>query len=227
MFGQISDTYNRIMAVNNLGGIALNQGQLDEALSFYQEGVELAHQIGGSAWMIGVFEMNLGSTYCRLQKPNIALTHLSNSSAQFEQAGSRDFLPEMMRHQAEAHLLADNLAEAEAIINKAFDLAQEQENQGEMGCSQRIKAKILLDQCQPDLAIQELQQSISLLKNVGEEYELARSRFALAKTMWYGDKESKHVKPLLEEAHNVFESLDAKMDLTAVIQFNKQIAKES
>ncbi|MEM7335429.1 MAG: adenylate/guanylate cyclase domain-containing protein [Chloroflexota bacterium] len=227
MFGQISDTYNRIMAVNNLGGIALNQGQLDDALSFYKEGVELAHQIGGSAWMIGVFEMNLGSTYCRLQKPAVALNHLSRSADQFEQAGSRDFLPEMMRHQAKAHMLADNLAEAESIINQAFDLAKEQDNQGEMGCSQRVKAEILLDQSQASLAIQELEQSITRLEAVGEEYELAKSRFTLAKTIWHAQKSSKRINPLLEKAQSVFESLDAKMDLTAVIQFNQQIAKES
>ena len=227
MFGQISDTYNRIMAINNLGGIALNQGQLDEALNFYQEGVKLARQIGGSAWMVGVFEMNLGATYCRLKQPEVALTHLAASEEQFSQAGSRDFLPEMLRHQAEAQAMADNLTEAEAIIGEAFRLAEEQENQGEMGCSQRVKGGILLDRQTPQAAITELEKSVSLLESVGEEYELARSRFLLAKAIWQEDKRPKSVNSLLEQSKSVFESLEAQLDLTAVNNFNQQIANES
>lgn len=226
MFDQLSDTYNRIMAVNNLGGIALNQGKLDEALAFYQEGVELARQIGGSAWMVGVFEMNLGAACIRKGLPNLALQHLREGESYFSQAGSRDFLPELMRHRAEALMLAENLAEAEQIIDRAFKLAAEQENQSEMGCSQRVQGKILLDQNAPQTAVSRLKQSVAILEALGESYEVAKSKFLLAKAIWRAQNECEPVEELLVECESIFSSLDAHLDLTAVAAFKQQIACE-
>ena len=223
MFGQLSDTYNRIMAMNNLGGIALNQGQLAEALTFYQDGVALAHQIGGSAWMVGVFEMNLGTTHLRLGQSDIALQHLDASEAQFKQAGSRDFLPELMRHRAEALLLAENLAAAESIIQEAFQLAEEQESQSELGCSQRVLGEILLHKTLPGKAVLELEKSVTILATVGEEYELARSRFVLARAVWLAHEDKEQVLSLLKQSLDVFTRLEAKLDLTAVQSFRQAI----
>ena len=65
IFEQMGDVYNRAIADNNLGGIALNQGRLDEALGFYESAVSAVEQIGESVWIQGVFHMNLGATRVR------------------------------------------------------------------------------------------------------------------------------------------------------------------
>lgn len=226
IFDQISDTYNRIMAVNNLGGISLNQGKLDDALDFYKEGLDLTHKIGGSAWMLGVFEMNLGATHLRLRQPAAALNHLNASEKQFSLAGSRDFLPEMLRHRASAMLLAQNLGEAEQIVDEAFALAQVQENQSEMGSSQRVRGEILLCQDVPERAIVALENSVSLLESVGEAYELAKSRFWLAKAIWLGRQDKACVLALLDQVSDVFDGLAAEMDRTAVLQFQNKVNSE-
>ncbi|MGH2523907.1 MAG: ATP-binding protein, partial [Anaerolineales bacterium] len=61
IFNQIGDLYNRAFADNNLGGIALNQGRLDEALAFYQDALQSLERIGGSAYVLGAIQMNLGA----------------------------------------------------------------------------------------------------------------------------------------------------------------------
>lgn len=226
IFDQISDTYNRIMAVNNLGGIARNQGKLGEALDFYKEGLELAQQIGGSAWMVGVFEMNIGATHLRLMQPAAALNHLNASEAQFNQAGSRDFLPELLRHRAKAMLLANQPREAEQFVREAFELAQTQNNQSEMGCSQRVQGEILLEQAAASQAAVALENSVALLEAAGEEYELAKSRFWLAKAVWEARHDSKQVLSLLTQSQSVFHQLAATMDAAAVSQFEKEVRIE-
>lgn len=224
MFKQLDDTYNRIMAVNNLGGIALNRGNLKDALTFYTEGLALAHQIGGSAWMMGVFEMNLGATYVRQKQPADALRHLKAGEAYFEKAGSRDFLPELYRHWAATLMLKkSHWQKASVRAQQALALAKEQQNQGEMGSCKRLLGELLLAMGDVDTAVATLQQSISLLESVGEAYELARSRYWLARALWQQTQSADITLPSAKQAQKTFAQLGAALDLTAVSQFIKHI----
>jgi tetratricopeptide (TPR) repeat protein len=222
MFDQIGDKYDLVVTDNNLGGIALKRGQFDNALMFYKEGLRLARQIGGSAWMVGTFHMNLGFTYVNLEDGENARTHLQTSQTFFEQAESREFLPELMRHQAEASLLVGEVDQAQSQIADSLRLAKELEMRGEEGISYGVQGRVAYE-C-GDLALAEvsLRQSTQHLAQVEDEYELARSRYWLAVVL-QASGQLDEARPLLAQAAATFERLEAGQDLTAVQKCQAQL----
>ncbi len=214
IFEQIGDVYHRIGVDNNLGGIALNQGRLDEALNFYRDALQSLEKIGGSLWILGALHTNLGHTFIRLGDVETARQHLRSSQDYFEQAQSRDWLPEVYRHCAEVELLADNLAEAETQGRKALDLARELSMKAEEGCSLRVLGEIAIARKQFKRAEEKLKRSIALLDKAGDEYELARSQLSIAK-LYITQKKQKDGHTALKRCLTVFEGLNAALDLKA------------
>lgn len=215
MFDQIGDKYNLAMADNNLGGISLNRGQFGSALIFYEEGLHILEKIGGSVWLIGVFHMNLGATYVRQSNVALARLHLDLGSDYFAQAQSRDFLPELMRHQARASKIAGELDLAREQIDESLRLARELHSRSEEGSSMRVLGQITQAQGNWAEAKHYLAQSVVILAKVGEEYELARSRHALALVL-HKLGQNEEVRPLLSQSLDTFTRLEAQVDLTAV-----------
>lgn len=215
MFAQIGDVYNQAIADNNLGGIARNRGQLDEAFHFYREGLRLAQKIGGSAWMVGVFHMNLGATYARQQDVEAAQRHLQASQRHFDQAQSRDFLPEMQRHWAEVALVAGETAAAKGKAAQALSLARELDMPGEIGCCLCMLGRIAFAEEQFADAGSLLAEGVAVLAAVADEYELARGRYWLAR-LWAATGKTEEAQALLVAANKVFARLEAVRDVTAV-----------
>ncbi len=214
IFSQTGDVYNNAIANNNLGGIALNQGHLNKALSFYQDGLQLLKSIGGSIWIQGVFHMNLGATYIRQKDITNARKHLNTSREYFEQAQSRDFLPEMHRHFAEAALQAADFEAAETHANQALDLARELSMRGEEGICLRILSEITMAQNKTDHIEDRLQKSLTILKEAKDEYGWAQSHLVLAK--WYFLQNNPEAgRESLDACLPIFQRLDAALDLTA------------
>lgn len=222
MFDQTGDKYNRAMTDNNLGGIALNRGDIQNALLFYEEGLHLARQIGGSAWMVGGFHMNLGAAYVRQNDVEKARQHLQWGQGFFEQAQSRDFLPEIMRHQAEASLVAGEPGLAHEQVLESLLLARELDMPAEEGMSLRVSGQIAYEKGKPAEAERDLQQSVTILIEVADEYELARSRYWLAMVL-YASGKLEEARPLLSQAAATFARLEAEQDYAAVRDFQAKL----
>ena len=220
IFARVGDVYHRAMADSNLGEIALTHGRLDEALAFYQEALRSIEQIGGSAWMLGVFHNNLGHTFIRRGQAEAALEHLRASLKCFEQIQARDFLPELHRHFAEATLLAGQLAEAEAQGRQALSLAHELSMQSEAGSSLRVLGEIAAAQGRLDEAVQHLSESISIFSQAGDEYEGARSQLSLAQ-VYAAQGKPQEAAAALDLCAPVFERLEAALDLAAAQALRK------
>ncbi|MCP4422435.1 MAG: tetratricopeptide repeat protein [Chloroflexi bacterium] len=221
IFEQIGDVYNQAMADNNLGGIALNRGQLDDALTFYQEGLALLLKISGSTWLIGVFHMNLGATFVRRKDAEQAKHHLQEGRNFFNQVQSRDFLSETLRHLADAALLECDYKKARDWANEGLEIANELEMTGEAGCCWHVLGEIARIEGDLETAVSALQQSITLLEQVSDEYQLARSRYTLAHTL-FALEQKKDAQTWLQEASVVFARLEATLDLTAVQKLQKE-----
>ena len=176
----IGNKYSVALADNNLGGIALNQGRLDEALDFYQGALRLLEQMGGSLYVQGALHMNLGYTYVRRGEVEPARSHLQTAESYFEQAYARDWLPELHRHFAEAALLAGDLDQAQAEAERALDLARELSMRNEEGNGLRLLAQVAIAQGQLERARQFLDESIAILEQVHDQYEWACSMLVLA-----------------------------------------------
>ncbi|MAT96538.1 MAG: hypothetical protein CL608_05290 [Anaerolineaceae bacterium] len=222
IFEQIGDIYNQAAAYNNLGGIAKNRGQLEEALDYYREGLQLAEKIGSSAWMVGVFHMNLGATYVFRQDTEQAYQHLHQSRSYYDQVQSKDFLAETLRYLAEAALLDGDLAQAKAWAEEGVHLADELEMAVDAACCRCVLGQIAMAQDDLDEAESQLRQSVTMLEPLSDEYQLARSRYWLA-CLLLGIGEKQEARTQLDQAHTAFAHLDAALDLTAVQTLQKTV----
>ncbi|MCP4541245.1 MAG: AAA family ATPase [Chloroflexi bacterium] len=223
-FDQMGDVYFCAIVDNNLGGIASNQGRLDDALAFYQAALSALKRIGESSYVLGILHMNLGATFIRRDQADAARQHLYTSQDYFEQAQARDFLSEMYRHFAKTALLADELAEAEAYGQQALSLARELEMRGEEGCALRVLGEVATAQKQFETAEEYLSEGLLILQQVGDIYKGARTQLSLARA------HAAHAKPeaglaALDLCTQIFQQLGATLDLAAAQALGKDIAR--
>jgi tetratricopeptide (TPR) repeat protein len=212
IFNQAGDVHWTAVTDNNLGGLAMNQGRLDEALVFYRESLFSFEQMGASFYMSGILHMNLGAAYVRRNELDTARFHLQTSQEYFEQVQSRDFLPELYRHFAAAALHSGLLPEAWQYGQRALDLARELTNRGEEGNNLRLLAEIAGAQGDLDQAERMVDESLLILEEVGDEYEQARGRLALAR-IYIAQGHAELALPVIAQATAVLERLDARLDL--------------
>ena len=215
IFSQLGNVYNRVFIDNNLGGIALNQGRLDDALHFYRRALRSLEQIGGSLWVMGALNLNLGATYVRMGETAVAFEHLDRARELFERAKVRDLLPELHRRLAEAHLSLGATAAARREAETSMAVAEELTMLAEQGQTLRTLALIAADEGQTGDAEGLLQRSIELLGQVGDNYGLACAQLSLAEL--YGRRgEQERSVALLATCRPVFERLGAALELARV-----------
>ncbi|MCB8949316.1 MAG: tetratricopeptide repeat protein [Ardenticatenaceae bacterium] len=215
IFEQIGDIYNQAVAYNNLGGIAKNRGQISEALDYYRQGLQLTEKIGGSAWMVGVFHMNLGATFVLQQDTAEARHHLQQSRSYYEKVQSKDFLAETLRYLAEAALLDGDTAQATAWAQEGLALADELEMVVDAACCHCVLGQIALAQGDVAAAEPHLRQSVDQLISSSDEYQLAHSRYWLGRLLATKGALAE-ARKILAQAQQTFTHLDAALDLTAV-----------
>lgn len=223
IFSQMGDAYNQLITNNNLGGIACNQGRLDEAIDFYQSAVRAVEQIGGSLWAMGTLSMNLGNAYLRRGDLDTAKEQLDRSRAYYQQAQARDFLPELNRLSAELALASGDLAEAQAKGEHALALSQELKVRSEEGCSLNLLGNTALQLGRLDQAERYLVDSLAILKEVGDEYQWARSQLAFARLLAQQGSSSQSVAAL-QASIAVFEQLDAALELESALQLKRGLS---
>jgi tetratricopeptide (TPR) repeat protein len=223
-FDLLGDVYNRSFAENNLGGIALNQGRLDEALDYYHSALEALARIGGSEYVLGVLHNNLGATYLRRGEIEAGRDHLYTSLHYFERTQSRDFLPELYRHLAEAALAASELAEAETQGQKAWALARELTMRNEEGNALRVLGQVRAAQQHWPEAEQLLNDSLYALEEARDTYEAERTRLALAQT-FCAQGRCAEALTAIDQCLEVFTRLSAQLDLAAAHALQEQAAE--
>jgi class 3 adenylate cyclase/tetratricopeptide (TPR) repeat protein len=224
IFALIGNKYSLALADNNLGGIALNQGRLDEALGFYQRALRSLEQMGESLYVQGALHMNLGHTFVRRGEPEAAYEHLRAAESQFEQAQARDWLPEMYRHFAEAALISSDLDGAHAHAQKALQLARELSMRNEEGNSLRILGRIACAQGQHSAAERHLTESVGILLEIHDDYEWARSLLALAQ-LRFAQGQVARSTDALERCAPVLARLGARQEMADVQALQGQIVE--
>jgi tetratricopeptide (TPR) repeat protein len=223
-FDLLGDVYNRSFAENNLGGIALNQGRLDEALDYYHSALEALARIGGSEYVLGALHNNLGATYLRRGEIEAGRDHLYTGLHYFERTQSRDFLPELYRHLAEAALASGEYTEAEMQGQQALALARELSMRTEEGNALRVLGQVCAAQQQWPEAEQLLNDSLSVLEEAHDTYETARTRLALAR-LYDARGHGAEALTAIDQCLEVFDRLNAQLDLTAARTLRGQAAE--
>lgn len=212
-FSQLGDIYNRVIVDNNIGGIALNQGRLDDALQAYTRALSALEQIGGSLWVMGALHMNLGATHIRRREIQAAFDHLDQSRDLFERAKNRDLLPEMHRRLAETYLADGDLATAREQAELSLSVGQELSVPGEQGLTLSVMGQISAAAGDINEAEAHLEQAITLLKEMGDNYGLACAQLSLAEIKSAQQDQVRRLE-LLKECMPVFERLGATIEHT-------------
>jgi tetratricopeptide (TPR) repeat protein len=187
---------------------------LDEALHFYRQALETLEQIGGSPYVLGVLQMNIGATFVSRGEILAARSHLNAGQDYFAQAETRDFLPELRRLFAEASLKSGDYDRARREAQSSLDLAREMSMRNEEGTALRVKGEIDLDAGQLDGAEADLTAALTILDEVGDKYEAARTALALAK-LYAALNAEERKQAALTRCTAIFEELDAALDLQA------------
>ena len=130
----------------------------------------------------------------------------------------------MRRHLARAALIAGDMPEAEAEGREALRLARELSMRSEEGCSLRVLGEVAREQGSLAEAETHLAESVAILEEVADEYELARSRFSLARVQAALGKRAA-ARAALERGLEVFERLEAAMDLKAARALYEELAQ--
>lgn len=212
IFQQIGDAYFCAVADNNLGGIAVPQGRLADALAFYQSALDGMEKIGSSVWLLGVLQMNLGHTYLRMRDVELTREHLQRCRDYFEQAQSRDFLPEMLRYFAKVALVAGDMDKAESDAHQGLDLAREMSTRSEEGNLLRVLGEVDIVKGAYVQAGAHLDEAIAILQEIGDVYATARAELSLAELKFrMGEQESGVA--VLSHCVRVFEELGAVLDI--------------
>lgn len=217
IFSQTGDIYQSAIVGNNLGGIARRRGQFDAALNLYEEALHSFERIGDSLWVLGVLHMNLGETHILQGQNDTAFEQLRISRRYFDQAQARYFLPELYRHFAEAALISGDLPQARTDAQQALELARELSMRGETGCSLRLLSEIAIAENDLSQAQHQLAESIAMLQEVGDEYELARSYLVQARLLFVLGQVDQGMEAL-GRAEETFVRLDASIDLVQAVR---------
>lgn len=212
LFSQLGNVYNRLLIDNNIGGIALNQGRLDDALLFYRRALRALEQIGGSLWVMGALQLNLGATHIKRGELALGFEHLARSEDSFARAKVRDLLPELHRRKAEALLAEGNLEQAWAEVQQSLEVAEELAMMLEQGLTMRLMGEIATAWGRPEVADAQLTKAIELLRKVGDEYGLACTQLSLA-NLHHLRGEGEERDALLTSCLPVLERLGATMEL--------------
>ncbi len=222
IFRLIGNKYSLALADNNLGGIALNQGRLAEALEFYQRALHMLETMGESLYVQGALHVNLGHTFIRRGEAMPARDQLNEAQRCFEQAQARDWLPELNRHFAEAALLTDDLVQADTHAERALELARELSMRTEEGNSLRVLAQVAIARRQFDRARSYLDESLSILEQAQDEYEWARSVLALARLHCSQENVPECVQAL-DQCEPVLERLGAQVEVVEIRRLREHL----
>ncbi|MDQ2997526.1 MAG: tetratricopeptide repeat protein, partial [Chloroflexota bacterium] len=175
----IGDVSGQAMIANNLGNTLKLQDDVDGAITQYQRSLAIFERLG-SRYATGVLHMNLGATYIQRGDLKSAEERLRQSADLFNQVGAEDFLPELERYLAELHLLRDELPKARLACELSLATALRLEARAEEGMTRRILARIMAHDGDANGAWEELERSLTILREAAGPHEIARTLLAIA-----------------------------------------------
>jgi tetratricopeptide (TPR) repeat protein len=164
----------------------------------------------------------MAQVYIYQQKWAEARECLSRSQAIITEVGAADYLSALERRWGEFWLGTGEQDKALEHVRRSVELAKSQVNPLEEGKAYRMLGQVYLAQGNTLQAEQALAHSLKVLTNYYIPYEAARTRTLLARVaLACGDHD--HAKFYLDEAQNIFKSLNSKYNLAEVRKLSRQL----
>ena len=217
---RIGNVFEQGNVANNLAYIHLERGEWDQAKYLFIESNQIWKKIG-AAFPDAVTLSNLAQVYIYQENWEQARETLTESQELFTAIGSDDYLAELERRWGEYYLGKEDLDQAEEHTRRSIGLAAEQESPLDQGLALRVLGEIHVLVGRFNEAQDALQNSLTLLKQVGSEYEAAKT--TLASTSLSLKMGTEVDWEQLEAAVHVFEKLGAQADLDAAHQLQTKL----
>jgi tetratricopeptide (TPR) repeat protein len=120
-------TPHRSVALNNLGEVHFDLGDLDAAAECYLQALDIAREFGGQGE--GHALHNLGRVYTRQHRLEEAVATLKDALVKFRAAGELDGEAWTLKSLGNAHAEVGNVAEARASLTEGLRIFEQIANQ--------------------------------------------------------------------------------------------------
>ncbi len=214
---KIGDVFYQAALANNLAEIYRDQGNWDQAIQLYERSNAICKQIGATLFDALTLS-NLAQVQIYKEDWPAAYDSLIRAQNIFGESGSEDYLSELERRWGEYYLKTGNLAQALAHINRSIELAEDQEALLDQGLALRILGEIHGKTGRFEGAQKSLQRSLQILKDLGSEYEAAKTMLLQIRLALQMGREADRSQ--LENTRQTFEKLGAQADLREVYRLD-------
>lgn len=216
---EIGDHQGAVLSSNNLGLLLCESGRFDEALDYQNQAIAALHEQRHPPTVASELYANRGLVWLRLGD-------VSRASSDFEQclrsaklAKNDDHSALALAYLAEARLAADEIPQAEALLDQAAELARASGSPEVRAEILRVESGIQKAKQEWSGALQANQQARELYRQVGNTHEEARIKIndAEIRLAWHEQDERVALDADLErsvlEALTLFRKLDARADI--------------
>ena len=172
----IGDEASVAKCYNNTGFALRTMERYDEAVDAFQQAMELHEAAGSIEGTAGVLA-NIGGVYLRSNDLDRAIAHLTRAQALSNESHADWVTAKVCRTMSGVHMRRGQWDEALSAAEKARDLAEALGSREDLGAAYRLLGEIAAAAPHPDLECAEdyFEKSLALLRDVGEQYELAKT----------------------------------------------------
>lgn len=162
---------------NNLGELFEKRGEFNLAFDFYSKAKELLPMIADEFIKAELYG-NLGSVLTQLHKFKEAYAYLVESFDYFKSIDHRDKVLEGAQNHAIYFILTRNLESANYYLDQALKIAEEMQNDFQIGKCYYIKA--LIDKENIDKALEHLKKATEKFVKTNSDFELSLANYEYA-----------------------------------------------
>jgi class 3 adenylate cyclase/tetratricopeptide (TPR) repeat protein/ABC-type cobalamin transport system ATPase subunit len=202
---RLGDVWGEASALQNLGIIHYGRGQYAQAVDYYQRSLEMKERLGDNLG-IAQCHINLGEAYRAQGDPPQAIVHLEKALSIARKIGASDPETECYRQLAECYLEANDPERALAACQQALSHVKKIGNRKEEGNIYRVLGSAYLQSGDPASAQTYLEQSVMILRNLSQEFDLATALYDYAQALTQL-KQTALAKEQLSAALGLFEGL--------------------
>ncbi len=176
----IGDQTSIAKCYNNIGFALRTMERYEEAVDAFQRALELHEAAGSSEGAAGVLA-NIGGVYLRSDDLEQAIAHLERARALSDESHADWITAKLCRTMGSVHLRQGQWEQALVSAERARDLAEALGSREDLGAAYRLLGEIAAASPQSGLGAADghFEKSLDLLQDVGEQYELARTRSSL------------------------------------------------
>lgn len=217
---RIGDRSRGAHILNNLGGLRLKLGLLDEAESAIREADSLYENLGNPLGRAACANF-LGQVHLAREEAEAAIPCFEASAGLLERAGAGTYAAEVLRGLGLALMLSGDTRKAEEVLDRAHALAVAAAQKAEIASIEVLRSRLSMIGGRSDEALERMRKAIEDIRNHGHALEKGR---AMVHGAWIAARagEVHEADALLLGARDIFEGIRAAEELRKVEVLLKQ-----